>query len=811
MASGNSIFRNHFILIVLVFHALVVVSGMAWVYLEYQSCTEDAAAIRTEDIARYQKEAEYHVRIFVSRMENRLISGSATEISEKEAARAVGNEQFGERGFLFLFFPESCRIGGKWHGKEHLVSVAEFSDTAGMSFLKEPCVKCLETGRSRWLRDFSTGWGAGHDKWSFYLFPQTHQHWVVGAGLDMAETTRTADAYMKLARKHLLHFAIGMVLFLVAMLLATLGVAFLLARDVRREIRAYGGSLKRALASGDPLEPQKNKLQEFRKLAEITNTLFSDRKTAEEDRRKTEEQYRKLFETNAVSIWVEDFSAVRSMLDKLKAEGVTDPEAYFKNYPEFVTEASKAIRILDINKETLRMYGADSKEQFFSSLEVIFSPDSNRGFAFLLAGLFREERLIRYEEVNHTLVGQDIFVLITVTVDETEDFKRLIVSLVDITDRRQVEEDLAEEKDRLAATLHSIGDGVLVTDAQGRVIVMNPAAGRMTGYEPSDVLGYPLEQVYRVITVGNGYGVDDTTRVFFKAEDLEIVGEEKVLISADGNRYLIDESRSPILGSNEKFRGLATVFRDITELRRTQAHFARVKRLESLGLMAAGIAHDFNNVMTSVFGNISLARMLSEPGSKVAEKLGVAEQAIERARELTSKLITFSRGGAPIGKPVALSGVILNSVEKAVGKAATHWTADIEDPLWPVELDVSQFVHVVNNVVRNALEAMDGGGELKIRVKNTEIDESSFAVSPGKYVRLTFSDTGHGIREEDLDRIFDPYFTTRDGAQGLGLSIAYGIVKRHSGDIRVESEPGKGCRLEILFPALPFESDENQG
>ncbi len=301
--------------------------------------------------------------------------------------------------------------------------------------------------------------------------------------------------------------------------------------------------------------------------------------------------------------------------------------------------------------------------------------------------------------------------------------------------------------------------------------------------------------------MGNGHGIDDTTRLFFKGEDMEIAGEEKVLISSDGTRYLIDESRSPIIGSSEKFRGLVVVFRDITELRRSQANFARVKRLESLGLMAAGIAHDFNNVMTSVFGNISLARMLSEAGSPVAEKLGVAEQAIERARKLTSQLITFSRGGAPVGKQVNISGLILSSAKKAVGTASTECTVEVSDTLWPVELDVSQFVHVVDNLVKNAVEAMENGGKLEIRIENVKMDGTDPTVAPGDYVRLIFSDIGCGIPQQNLDRIFDPYFTTREGAQGLGLSIAYGIVKRHGGNIRVESEPGKGSRFEVLLPA----------
>ncbi|RLE24448.1 MAG: hypothetical protein DRJ08_00880 [Acidobacteria bacterium] len=798
MGSANSIFKTHFILIVVVFHALMTISGLAWVYIEYQSCARDAAAIRIQDISRCKGEAERHLKAFVSSMENSISAGSTGEMSEEKAAQAVWNETFGERGFLFLFFPASGRLAGRWHGKEHLIPITKLKNPSGQAFLKSPCLQSLKTGKAHWIDNVFTGWAPGHENWSFYLSPNVGSRVVVGAALDMAETTRTADAYMELSRKHIRHFAIGMLIVLLAMLLATLAVAFLLARKMGREIKGYAGSLKIALANETPIEQGSSQLQEFRKLAEGTNLLLAEKK-------ETAEQYRKLFETSAVSIWVEDFSAVRAMLDKLKDEGVDDPDIYFKEHPEFVKKAAKAIRILDINRETLRMYGAKSKEELFSSLDVVFSAPSYRGFAKMLAALFRGERLIRYEEVNRKLTGLDIYVLISVTVDESEDFSRLIVSLVDITERKLAEEALAEEKDRLAAIIHSIGDGVLVMDAKGKVVMMNPAAEKMTGYAFSDVSGYPLEQVYRIVRVGNGYGVDETTRIFFKREDLEIEGEELVLTSVDGKRYIIDETRSPILDSHRKPRGMVVVFRDITGLKRNQARFARAKRLESLGLLAAGIAHNFNNVMTAVFGNISLARMLSEPGSKIADKLGTAEEAIERARELTSQLITFSRGGAPVGKEVDLAALIWSSAKRAVGDAATEWSADIADPLWPVKVDDSQFVHVVDNLVKNAVESMDGGGKLEIKIENVQIGKGDPLVDPGNYVRLFFSDVGCGIPLQHLDRIFDPYFTTRDGAQGLGLSIAYGIVKRHDGHIRVESEPGKGSRFEVLLPAIPPE------
>ncbi len=794
MASEKSIFKTHFILIVMVFNALVILSGATWVYMEYRSCTDDTKKIRLQDVSRFKKQTEHRLRLFASRIE-RLGRGLDNERFRARLIRSTQAREMEENGFVFLFFPETDQLTGRWHHKRHLVSVTALCDINGKPFLRTPCKECRRTGVPRWLDHVHPKWMQESGEWCFYLLPMPHRPWVVGTALDMTETTRTADNFMELAKKHLLHFSVGMALFLVVMLLTTLGVAYFLARKMSTSIKAYAVSLKEALENGKFLKTKSSQLLEFKKLSTKTNNLLKQWKAAEK-------QYRKLFETNAISIWVEDFSAVRLMLENLKKQGVTEPEAYFKAHPEFVKSAAKAIRILDVNRETLRIYGADNKEQLLSSLDWIFHSDSYEGFETLLVGLFRGKRIIRYEEVNRTIPGREIFFLITVTVDESEDFSHLIVSLVDITDRKEAEEALEEEKDRLAATLNSIADGVVVTDASGKIVMMNPAAGRMTGYDHSRVLGYPLEQVYRIITVGNGHEIDETTRLFFQDEEMEISGKETILVSENGSRYLIDESRSPIIGSKEKFRGMVIVFRDITELRKSQAQLARVKRLESLGLMAAGIAHDFNNVMTAVFGNISLARMLSDPGSNVAEKLGAAEQAIERARELTGRLITFSCGGEPVGKQIELSKLVRKSVKQSIGKNATKWKVTVTENIWPVKVDASQFVHVIANLAKNATEAMDGRGQLDIHIQNMLIGNETPPLEAGKYVSIIFSDSGSGIPGWCLDKIFDPYFTTREGAQGLGLSIAYGIVKRHGGHIRVESEPGSGSRFEILLPAL---------
>ncbi|MBE2213159.1 MAG: response regulator [Opitutaceae bacterium] len=233
-----------------------------------------------------------------------------------------------------------------------------------------------------------------------------------------------------------------------------------------------------------------------------------------------------------------------------------------------------------------------------------------------------------------------------------------------------------------------------------------------------------------------------------------------------------------------------------------QRELERAQRLESLGLLAGGIAHDFNNLLTVVMGNISLARGDGGLQAETRETLGEAELAIVRARDLTQQLLTFSKGGAPVRAAVDLAGVVREVAEFVLHGSAVRPEFRFAAGLWVADVDKGQVGQVVQNIVINAAQAMPGGGRIEIELANDSVPAGAMpGLEGGRYLRLVIRDQGRGISAADLPRIFDPYFTTKAQGSGLGLATVYSIVKRHGGDITVESEIGRGTSFRVWLPA----------
>lgn len=235
---------------------------------------------------------------------------------------------------------------------------------------------------------------------------------------------------------------------------------------------------------------------------------------------------------------------------------------------------------------------------------------------------------------------------------------------------------------------------------------------------------------------------------------------------------------------------------------RLEAEVQRAARLESLGVLAGGIAHDFNNLLTVVIGNLSLA-MFDE---KIAESAGgllrEIERAAYRARDLTQQLLTFARGGDPVRAAVALPELVRQATDSILHGSGVTCDHEVAPGLWRGNVDREQIAQVVQNLALNAVEAMPGGGRLRISLGNEEIKPGArSSLAPGRYIRVAVSDSGHGIRPEILPRIFDPYFSTKEVGGGLGLATVYSIVKKHEGRIEVESTPGHGASFTFWLPA----------
>ena len=271
---------------------------------------------------------------------------------------------------------------------------------------------------------------------------------------------------------------------------------------------------------------------------------------------------------------------------------------------------------------------------------------------------------------------------------------------------------------------------------------------------------------------------------------LERLGEQAVLAIDRGRRTEDLKQRNQELE------------REIAERERVEEELRRVQNLESLGLLAGGIAHDFNNVLTGVIGNLSLLEIMTNDESELHEIVKEAQISADRTKNLTSQLLTFSRGGAPVKEAASIEELIRESTNLSLSGSNTKPEYHFSDDLWVVDMDVGQVGQVVQNLVLNADQAMPNGGVLKISANNVKIsDRDPVLLNPGLYVKVSVEDQGTGMSTEVMSQIFNPYFTTKQAGHGLGLSITHSIILRHGGYITAHSEIDVGTTFEFYLPA----------
>jgi PAS domain S-box-containing protein len=280
------------------------------------------------------------------------------------------------------------------------------------------------------------------------------------------------------------------------------------------------------------------------------------------------------------------------------------------------------------------------------------------------------------------------------------------------------------------------------------------------------------------------------------------------IVKKDGRVRWIKEIGRNVPDSSGVPRYVEGIIYDITERRRLEEEIQRTRKIESVGVLAGGIAHDFNNILMAIVGNISLAKTSLDPDDRSYTLLQQAEKASMRARDLTQQLLTFSKGGEPVKELAEISEVIKDSADFVVRGSRVRCEYHIQPDLWPVEIDRGQISQVIQNIVLNANHAMPDGGIITIQCSNLIWNEDqplysqleSPILKTGEYIRITIEDTGIGIPPDMLDRIFDPYFTTKSEGSGLGLAISHSIIKNHQGSITVISDTG-GTVFTIYLPA----------
>lgn len=375
----------------------------------------------------------------------------------------------------------------------------------------------------------------------------------------------------------------------------------------------------------------------------------------------------------------------------------------------------------------------------------------------------------------------------------------MLVVLRDISKHREAEQALIHEKHRLDAVIDSIADAVIATDSKGCVERINAEAARLIGVEPDAVHGKPIAEVFVLEDPRTDKPLKNYRDLISEPGNDEFV--EYRLLVKDGAPVLVHAEMRSIADSDEMKRGEVVAFRDITRTKEHEDELFKNEKLQSISQLAGGIAHDFNNILTAVLGNISVARMGLGEDHPESEKLHLAEKAALQARTLTQQLLTFSKGGSPVLEATTIDQLVDDCAQFMLRGSNVRCELTKDPQLWPVDADKGQIGQVINNLVINADQAMPDGGILKVSLSNMKNDRKQVrALAAGDYVCIRVQDQGTGIPAENLNRIFDPYFTTKKEGNGLGLASSYSIIQNHQGIIVVDSTIGEGSTFAVYLP-----------
>jgi PAS domain S-box-containing protein len=501
---------------------------------------------------------------------------------------------------------------------------------------------------------------------------------------------------------------------------------------------------------------------------------------------------------------VKTVGTMRDITERKQAEeALRESEEKYRQLAETAKDVIMAIdlkgNIKYINQEGINLSGYSKEEILKMNVKDVLPKDkillSDSNFAKRIAG---DKSLFMYEIDFFNKKGDKVPIEIksSLIAEQGKPFGVLLIAR-DITERKLAEKLLRESEEKFRNLANLLPQIVYEIDINGNFTFVNKQA--------FGSFGYSQEDYEKGINVMQTFIPEDIDRA---KENIQIILNEKKVVNPEYTALRKDRSTFPILiyssaiFKDNKPVGLRGIIVDITEQKRREEETRRYENLESIGVLAGGIAHDFNNILTIILGNITLSKMDTNPEDKIYESLVETEKGAMRAKELTQQLLTFSKGGAPVKETSSVAEFLKESAAFTLSGSNVKCIFSIPDDLWAVEIDKGQINQVFNNLVMNADQAMPEGGMLNINAENITITSADILpLQKGKYVKFSFEDHGIGISSHHLDKIFEPYFSTKAKGSGLGLASAYSIIRNHKGLITVESELGVGTTFYIYLPA----------
>ena len=521
---------------------------------------------------------------------------------------------------------------------------------------------------------------------------------------------------------------------------------------------------------------------------------ITEQKRAEAEVRESERRYRNIFQSTRVSIWEEDFSAVKAAIDELKAVGVRDFREYFAEHPEFVDRVTAMVKIIDVNSATIELFAAESKDVLLRSLRTIFLPETKKLFVGVLVAIAEGQTSCEAETVLQTLKGERLTVLFTMTLPPPPGrFDSVLMTLMNISESKRAEYLIAQ-------VFESSPDGVAIVGSDYRYRRVNPVYERIWKMPAETIVGMHLSDL---IGPDAFEQIKPSLDRCFKGQDVSYSGW---FPGPAGKRYLAP-SYSPLRPDSERVEAALVIVRDLTDqmlaleaLQQAQADLAHISRVTTMGELAASLAHEINQPIAAAITNANTClRWLASARPDVEEAREAASRIIKdgtRAADIIKRIRLLFKKGVLQHEPVDVNEVIQEMIVLLRSEAARYSIpirAELAAGLPRVKADRVQLQQVFMNLMLNGIEAikdMGAAGALTIRSEQAETG-----------VLISVSDTGVGLPAQQAARIFDAFFTTKPEGTGMGLSISRSIIESHGGRLWAAANSGPGATFQFTLPS----------
>jgi len=493
-------------------------------------------------------------------------------------------------------------------------------------------------------------------------------------------------------------------------------------------------------------------------------TDITEHKKSEEALRESEDKFRSIFNEVIDGIMMADADTKRQI------------------------EANKSMcSMLGYTREELVGLGMDEihPEEALPAIEEFFE-SQRRGDVSLAPEIpmLRKDGSVFYADINSTSL--------------TLGGKHCLIGIFrDITERKLAEEKIQKNEEFIRNILDTVDEGFILVDHDFHILTANSAFCRQVGDRAENIIGRHCYEVsHKIDRPCHEQGEECAIQQVLETGQPQTALHRHT--DSKENILYIETKAYPIKDHSGAVTSVIEIINNITERYLLEEERFKSQRLESIGTLAGGIAHDFNNLLQGVFGYISMAKKNIEKKEESLAMLAHAEEALHLSVNLTTQLLTFAKGGKPVKKLISPRPVVENAVKFALSGSQTNYEMIFPDDLSLMEADEGQLSQVIQNIVSNAKEAMAGSGTILISLSNVDNTKGKMCGLPGgPFIRIDIQDSGIGISQQNLDRIFEPYFTTKLKGNGLGLATSYSIIKNHGGTIEVASKEGKGTTFTI--------------